>query len=303
MPEVNAREELRHWLTPDGQSSCFRVSHCPATHNAVILLHGLASNMTRWSEFVEYTTLPESCSLYRIDLRGHGCSIFRGKLTREMWCDDLRALMKQENIERAVFVGHSLGAQIGLQLAVSQPELVQGLILLDPVFPDTLTGKMESIRRQGPLIQLLSRIFRGVNKLGIYRRSLPYRDLRELDERTRSALASSSAKNIAELYMSPRADLKYIPTSVYLQELCSVVEPVPSPVDVSVPVGVLLSAGGSTSKLQPLRKKVAAFPDGQCVEINADHWMLTEKPVETRLAIESFCAQFFHHEMAVETTN
>ncbi len=41
---------------------------------ALVLLHGLASNLTRWSEFVEHSALRGWHDLIRIDLRGHGVS-------------------------------------------------------------------------------------------------------------------------------------------------------------------------------------------------------------------------------------
>jgi pimeloyl-ACP methyl ester carboxylesterase len=291
MTGSKSNEELCQWVTPDGLASCYRIRRCKNTKATVILLHGLASNMTRWSEFVEYTSLPAQWNVIRVDLRGHGCSVFRGKLTRKKWCDDLRALLQREGVTRGVFVGHSLGAQIALELAASHAELVQGLILLDPVFPDTLTGKMEDIRRHGFWIRMLAIMSRGLNALGLYRRKLPYRDLRQLDERTREILAAAEDQDIADLYMSPREDLKYIPTTIYFQELCIVVEHLPDPTQIAVPVRVLLSAGGSTSQIKPLRDKIAGFPDGQCVDIDADHWMLTEKPEKTRETIEMFCAQ------------
>ncbi|MFG9450979.1 alpha/beta fold hydrolase [Pseudomonas aeruginosa] len=41
---------------------------------ALVLLHGLASNMSRWSEFVERSALRGHHALIRLDLRGHGGS-------------------------------------------------------------------------------------------------------------------------------------------------------------------------------------------------------------------------------------
>jgi pimeloyl-ACP methyl ester carboxylesterase len=59
----------------------------------VLLLHGLASNLTRWSEFVERTTLSDDRDLIRVDLRGHGDSPTRGPISLESWSVDLLALL------------------------------------------------------------------------------------------------------------------------------------------------------------------------------------------------------------------
>jgi pimeloyl-ACP methyl ester carboxylesterase len=67
------------------------------------------------------------------DLRGRGAS-------REVPKDeggipgharDLLAFMDREDLERAVFVGHSMGAMIGVYLAAHHPEKLQGLVLID----------------------------------------------------------------------------------------------------------------------------------------------------------------------------
>jgi len=46
----------------------------PAGKAPALLLHGLASNMSRWTEFVARTTLAQERDVIRVDLRGHGDS-------------------------------------------------------------------------------------------------------------------------------------------------------------------------------------------------------------------------------------
>ena len=38
----------------------------------VLLVHGLASNASRWAEFAQASRLPPDWALLRVDLRGHG---------------------------------------------------------------------------------------------------------------------------------------------------------------------------------------------------------------------------------------
>ena len=70
----------------------------------------MASNMTRWSEFIEQTALKENWDILCPDLRGHGRSFARAGLDMESWCQDLMALLDAEGCDRAVLIGHSLGA-------------------------------------------------------------------------------------------------------------------------------------------------------------------------------------------------
>ena len=83
-------ENQRSLRRPDGVDIAYRVS--PArdpTFPTVVLLHGMASNLTRWSEFVEHTTLTQRHDGTRVDLRGHGDSPTRAAIGLERWADDL----------------------------------------------------------------------------------------------------------------------------------------------------------------------------------------------------------------------
>ena len=44
---------------------------------------------------------------------------------------DIVALMDREGLEKVAFVGHSLGAMIGVYLAANHPDRVDKLVLID----------------------------------------------------------------------------------------------------------------------------------------------------------------------------
>lgn len=63
--------------------------------------------------------------------RGHGRTAdFDGELTYRDMAEDTVALMHALDIPRAVLCGYSDGADVALQVAVSHPELVKGLVLI-----------------------------------------------------------------------------------------------------------------------------------------------------------------------------
>jgi pimeloyl-ACP methyl ester carboxylesterase len=283
---------LRYYPAADGARLAYRVHHCGMRDApALVMVHGVASNSTRFSELSSQLRLRGTWDLLRPDLRGHGASMHRGRLTRELWCGDLLALLDAEGHERAVFLGHSLGAQVIMDLAVAHPARVRGLILVDPVFPGALRGMLGLVRRLGPLNRLVIALLAAAQRLDIGKRSFPYRDLAALDARTRELLRRNEAEHIGRLYMNPRADLRYLPLRNYLQDLREVVRPVPDPSRIRVPVLVLRSAGASVSDRDAVAGQVARFPLGRHVDIDADHWLLTERPVEARHAIEHWCEQ------------
>ena len=66
------------------------------------------------------------------DLLGHGRSSWDAPWTIEANVAALAALIAEEAADPVVVVGHSFGGAIALNLAAMRPELVAGLVLLDP---------------------------------------------------------------------------------------------------------------------------------------------------------------------------
>ena len=287
-------EQARVLARADGVRIAYRRSeaHRPAGRAPVLLLHGLASNMTRWSEFVERTTLDEDRDVVRVDLRGHGDSPTRGRVSLELWSDDLLALLDSLAAPRALLVGHSLGAQVALACAARAPGRVAALVLIDPVFRPALRGRWKWLARAAPLFVAAAALVRGLNALGLSRRSIPPLDLRALDALARASLGSPEAEaEFIRRYSSTRADLRTFRTAHYLQELVEMFRAVAAPESVAVPTLVLLSTGATFADLDAMREIAARFPRGEVRLIECHHWPLTERPDEVRTAIEDWCSR------------
>jgi pimeloyl-ACP methyl ester carboxylesterase len=278
---------------PDGVRIAYRrtAAQRPAGKAPVLLLHGLASNLTRWSEFVERTTLAEERNLIRVDLRGHGDSPAHGRISLELWRDDLLALLDAEGAERAVLIGHSLGAQVALACAAGTPQRVAALVLIDPVFRRALRGRWKWIARAAPLFVTGAGVVRGLNALDLRRRHIPPLDLRALDELARASLGSPEAEaEFIRRYSSTRADLRTFRTAHYLQELVEMFRPAAAPESIAMPTLVLLSTGATFAELPAMQAIAARFLRGQVQTIDCHHWPLTERPDEVRGIIETWCA-------------
>jgi esterase len=286
-------EHARNLPAPDRSGDTLSWRQTPAQVPAspprppVVLLHGLASNLTRWSEFVAHTRLARHHDLLRVDLRGHGASPTRGKLCLERWSADLAALLDASAAPRAILIGHSLGAQVALHFASTRPRRTRALVLIDPVFRSALHGKWRRIARYGPLFALGSTLARALNALGLRRRHMRSLDLEQLDRAAREALRdpATEAAFIAQ-YSSTWADLKTFRTAHYLQELVELFRPLPAPATFAMPVLVLLSTGATFATLDDTRKIAAGFPRGTVDTIDCHHWPLTERPAEVRERIE-----------------
>lgn len=100
----------------------------------IVFVHGLSDSLAYWKVLSENLKNDYKTLIY--DLRGHGESSDDDKNTTiNLYQEDLYQLLKALNIENAVFVGHSLGGNIILDLAVNHPEMVNGLVVMSS-FPE-----------------------------------------------------------------------------------------------------------------------------------------------------------------------
>lgn len=291
-------EEERHLTASDGTCLSYWIERATSRSPdapVLLLLHGAASNHTRWSEFLEATSLKHSLTVLRPDLRGNGASMTRGRLDCEIWSRDLCALLDAEDHDHALLAGHSLGAQIALDFAYRYRDRTRGLVLIDPVFRSALTGSRRRQARLMPLFAIATWMARGLNALGLHRHAIDAeRDLRELDERTREALRDGeSHEEIARRYSALGPILRHMPVANYLQQLLATVADVPPLEEISVPVLVLLSAGSTFADPRANERQIERFPDARTVRVDANHWPLTERPEQVRHAIEAWIVERF----------
>lgn len=280
------QDQEKQQQVSDGAKIGYRLGVVEKQPRVIAMLHGLASNSTRWSELVTNTSLKQKWDLLRIDMRGHGLSMYRGRFSRKRWSQDLREVINTEAYTDTVLLGHSQGAQVAMQYAMDNADGIKGMVLIDPVFDTNLTGMLGIARRLKPLLWALLFMLWFINLLGFRKKSFPIRDLYELDKQTRQFLAENPERDIAELYMTPIEDLRYIPLANYVQDIIEVVSPVGDISKITCPVLVLLSSGASMSDVEKNTAIIKQMPNSVIEYIDADHWLLTEKPDEARAMIE-----------------
>jgi pimeloyl-ACP methyl ester carboxylesterase len=280
----------RVFQAPDGARVAYRIWRPGAPRRLLVLLHGVASNMSRWAEFVRRTRLRRTWDLLRLDLRGHGQSTYRGRLGVAEWCADLAALLDAEGYERAVVGGHCLGANLAVEFAVRHPARTAGLVLIEPMSRGALTGTMARIARLRPLFAPVARLVRVVNGLGLHRRRLMPLDLEALDRDTRASIAArGETQALMAGYASPWLDLRTTPSGAYLAGLIAVSAGLPDLTRVAAPALVLLSSGSTFTDPGLTERLLGALRECRVVQLPAQHWIPTEQPEAMRLAIEDWC--------------
>lgn len=96
---------------------------------AVVLVHGITGSSTTWREVMP--ALSERFTVIAPDLLGHGESAKpRGDYSLGAFASGVRDLLVALGIERATFVGHSLGGGIAMQLAYQFPQRCERLVLV-----------------------------------------------------------------------------------------------------------------------------------------------------------------------------
>ena len=104
----------------------------------LIFIHGLGSYLPAWKKMVDDLRKDHRCIV--VDLPGYG------KSGQGDWAYDLdffatciEQMIQQLNLKKASLVGHSMGGQISMTIALRHPKWLKKLILLAPAGIETFT--------------------------------------------------------------------------------------------------------------------------------------------------------------------
>ena len=146
-----------------GQLATYRLG-APAVTGAplVLAIHGITSTSRTW--LAPARALGDRAALAAVDLRGRGRS---SDLPPHVGLDahvrDMVAVLDAVGLERAVVVGHSLGAYIAARLATAHPERVTRLVLVDGglTIPESVGAQQAQFVQEflGPTFERLEMTF------------------------------------------------------------------------------------------------------------------------------------------------
>jgi len=96
----------------------------------LLLVHGITASHRSWQGVIDRLETP--ATILAPDLRGRGGSAkLPGPFGFRTHAEDLIAILDHFGVARALCVGHSMGAYVGLELALRAPDRVSGLVLVD----------------------------------------------------------------------------------------------------------------------------------------------------------------------------
>jgi pimeloyl-ACP methyl ester carboxylesterase len=202
--------------------------------------------------------------VYTLDLPGHGRSSGSGHRTIGEYVEVLVSFLDALNLSRGVVVGHSMGGAVALEMALSHPDRVQGLVLVSSgaklrVAPAILQG-------------ILSDLEGAVGHLAdfAYGPAAP----EELKHMGQQLMASTSPKVMYGDFLA-----------------CDAFDVMPRLGEVRAPTMVI---SGTADRLTPV--KYASFlaqniPGAQLVQVeDAGHMVMLERSQEVGAAVARFVA-------------
>lgn len=161
-----------------------------ATGTPLLLLHGWLCSTHVWQP--GWDRLSQRCHLWAIDLPAHGYSERAPafSMTLQAQAEVLVAAMRNLALPPLTVVGQSMGGALAMALAAQHPDLVQRLVLVDPVcysFPLPWSGRLALVPSLGHF--LLRYVYRRTMLRHFMRHQVYFDPERMLDEEVALILA------------------------------------------------------------------------------------------------------------------
>ena len=108
----------------------------------VVILHGLFGMLDNWFSFAK--AWQDQYTIILVDQRNHGRSFHANQMDYALMAQDLHHLLVELGQEEVMVVGHSMGGKTAMQFALSYPDYVSKLAILD-IAPKVYRGDHNEI--------------------------------------------------------------------------------------------------------------------------------------------------------------
>ena len=95
----------------------------------LIVIHGLFGMSDNWNTLGK--KFSKDYKVHLIDLRNHGRSPHSDEFNYDVMCGDVLEYMNDNNIEKPILLGHSLGGKVVMKFAFTHPDKIEKLIVAD----------------------------------------------------------------------------------------------------------------------------------------------------------------------------
>ena len=95
----------------------------------LLILHGLFGSLENWRTLSK--VFSQSYQVFVLDQRNHGRSPHRDVFNYRVMAEDLKGFLQQQGLPSTHLLGHSMGGKTAMQFALTYPEDVDKLIVVD----------------------------------------------------------------------------------------------------------------------------------------------------------------------------
>jgi esterase len=102
----------------------------PSATKNLLILHGFLGMSDNWRTLGNQYA-QQGFNVHILDLRNHGKSFHSNEFSYEIMASDVLDYCEAHAIEKFSLLGHSMGGKVAMQVAVSQPNTIEKLIIAD----------------------------------------------------------------------------------------------------------------------------------------------------------------------------
>ncbi len=242
----------------------------------LLILHGLFGSARNWAWVAQ--RLAAGRRVLALDARNHGASPWADTMSYAEMAEDVAALARSRRLGAVAVIGHSMGGKTAMLYALTYPEEVRRLIVVD-VAPVS----------HPPVLAAYARAMRALDLSGLTRRA-------EADPRLAAGIDDPADR--AFLLQNLVIDAKGARWRLNLPAIERAMPEISAfpelPADLAFTGPTLFIAGDRSDYIRPEHRPVIKrlFPRAQLIRIKeAGHWVHAERPQEFLAAVLAFLGE------------
>jgi esterase len=173
----------------------------------LLIIHGLFGMSDNWQSLAKQ--FAAFFEVHLIDLPNHGRSYHTDEFSYSQMSEDIKAYISDSNLENVIIIGHSLGGKLAMQLAVTEPQLISKLIVVDisprfyPIHHDKIIEGLQSLdfsalKSRSEAEAVLSRYIEENDVRQFLLKSMYWKEKGVLDFRFNLGAISANIANVGE---------------------------------------------------------------------------------------------------------